>query len=288
MTGQVKGKVALITGAARGQGRSHAVRLAEEGADIIALDFLEDIATNGYPQSRQSDLDETVRLVEATGQRIVATKVDVRERSAMIAAVNAGVQELGHLDVVVANAGICPLGADKPVSAWVDAVSVDLVGVFNTIEACLPHLKAGASIISTGSVAGLKPGSVDSASSGPGGAGYAHAKRGVARLTHELALQLAPHSIRVNAVHPTNCNTDMLNNEDMYKLYRSDLEHPTREDAMLTFPHMQKLPIPYVEPIDISNAVLWLASEASRFVTGQQLKVDGGALLDSTTSGAPF
>jgi NAD(P)-dependent dehydrogenase (short-subunit alcohol dehydrogenase family) len=249
---------------------------------------MEDFATNGYPQSRQSDLDETVRLVQATGQRIFTAKVDVRERSAMIAAVNAGVLELGHLEVVVANAGICPLGQDKPVSAWLDAVSVDLVGVINTIEAALPHLKAGASIISTGSVAGLKPGSVDSMASGPGGAGYGHAKRGVARLTHELALQLAPHAIRVNAVHPTNCNTDMLHNEAMYKLYRSDLEHPTREDAMVTFPHMQKLPIPYVEPVDISNAVLWLASEESRFVTGQQLKVDGGALLDSTTSGAPY
>ncbi|HBJ73748.1 MAG TPA: SDR family mycofactocin-dependent oxidoreductase [Actinobacteria bacterium] len=287
MADRVKGKVAVITGAARGQGRSHALRLAEEGADIILLDLCEDFETNGYALASDADLAEAKKLVEEFGRRAVAIKVDVRERSAMIAAIAEGVQELGRLDIVVANAGICPLGADVPPQGWFDAVAVDLVGVYNTVEAAFPFLGAGASIIATGSVAGLLSGGTDSPTNGPGGAGYSHAKRGVARFGHDLALQLAPHSIRVNVVHPTNCNTPMLNSDPMYGIFRPDLEHPTREDAMVAFPAMQKMPIPYVEPIDISNAVLFLASDESRYVTGLQLKVDAGALLASTSSGAP-
>lgn len=287
MSKRMEGKVAFVTGAARGQGRSHAVRLAEEGADIIAVDLCEDIPVNGYPLATEADLAETVRLVEALDQRIVARRADVRERSQLAQAVAHGVAQLGHLDVVVANAGICPLGAGGPPVAFLDAVSVDLVGVINAVEAAFPHLAAGASIIATGSVAGLLPGTTDNRAAGPGGAGYSHAKRAVARFVHDLALQLAPHSIRVNAVHPTNVETDMLLNEPMYAMFRPDLESPTREDAEPAFGAMQPMPIPYVEAIDISNAVLFLASDESRYVTGQQLKVDGGCVLSSTTSGAP-
>jgi len=287
MTGRVEGKVAFVTGAARGQGRSHALRLAQEGADIIAVDICEDIASNGYPLSNEEDLAETARLIEALDRRVFTRKADVRERSQLAAAVKDGVAEFGRLDVVVANAGICPLGGGVPPQAFLDAVSVDLVGVINAVEAAFPYLGAGASIICTGSVAGLMSGGTDNPQNGPGGAGYAHAKRGVARFVHDLALQLAPHSIRVNAVHPTNVNTDMLQSKPMYKVFRPDLEDPTREDAELAFPAMQPMPIGYVEPVDISNGVLFLASDEARYVTGLQLKVDAGALLASTSSGAP-
>jgi SDR family mycofactocin-dependent oxidoreductase len=283
----MEGKVAFITGAARGQGRSHALRLAQEGADIIAVDILEDIESNHYPLSTQADLDETVRQIEALDRRVVARKGDVREPAQLRAALEAGLAELGHLDVVVAQAGICPLGKDVPPQGFLDAVMVDLVGVINAVDAALPHLTAGASIICTGSVAGLLVGGTDNPENGPGGAGYSHAKRGVARFVHDLALQLAPHSIRVNAVHPTNVNTDMLQSEPMYHVFRPDLPNPTREDAELAFPAMQPMPIGYVEPVDISNAVLYLASDEARYVTGLQLKVDAGATLASTTSGAP-
>jgi SDR family mycofactocin-dependent oxidoreductase len=283
----MEGKVAFVTGAARGQGRSHALRLAQEGADIIAVDILEDIETNHYPLSTQADLDETVRQIEALDRRVVARKGDVREPSQLKAALDAGLAELGHLDVVVAQAGICPLGADVPPQGFLDAVMVDLVGVINAVNAALPHLSAGASIVCTGSVAGLLQGGTDNPANGPGGAGYSHAKRGVARFVHDLALQLAPHSIRVNAVHPTNVNTDMLQSEPMYRVFRPDLPNPTREDAEIAFPAMQPMPIGYVEPVDISNAVLYLASDEARYVTGLQLKVDAGATLASTSSGAP-
>jgi len=287
MAGRMTGKVAFVTGAARGQGRSHALRLAQEGADVIAVDICADIETNHYPLASEADLAETARQIEALDRRVVTRVADVRDKAQLAAAVEAGIAELGHLDVVVANAGICPLGADVPVQGWFDAVGVDLVGVLNAVEVGLPHLSAGASIICTGSVAGLLAGGTDNPTNGPGGAGYSFAKQAVARFVHELAKQLAPASIRVNAVHPTNVDTDMLQSAPMYGIFRPDLESPTREDAEPAFATMQPMPIPYVQPVDISNAVLFLASDESRYVTGLQLKVDGGALLATTTSGAP-
>ncbi|MEV8546503.1 mycofactocin-coupled SDR family oxidoreductase [Streptomyces sp. NPDC051572] len=279
MTGRVAGKVAVITGAARGQGRSHALRLAAEGADIIAIDFCEDIASNKYPLATSEDLAQTVKQVEALGRRVFARQADVRDRAAVRGAIDAGVAELGHLDVVVANAGICPLGPDGDVTSLVDAVQVDFGGVVNAIEAALPHLGAGASIIATGSVAAMTPGAADNPANGPGGVGYAWAKQAIATFVHTLALQLAPQSIRANVVHPTNVNTDMLQSGPMYRAFRPDLENPTREDAEQAFPVTQTMPIPYVESIDISNAVLFLASDEARYITGVQLKVDGGSLL---------
>ena len=287
MAGRMEGKVAFITGAARGQGRSHAVRLAQEGADIIAIDIAAQIDTVPYAMATEDDLAETARLIEALDRRVVTRVADVRERSQLAAAIEAGVAELGHLDVVVANAGISPIGPSVPTIGWFDTVSTNLVGVVNTIEAAFPHLGAGASIICTGSMAAFLPGSVDSPSAGPGGAGYAHSKRAVARLVHDLAAQLAPKSIRVNAVHPGNIATPMLLNDMMYKTFRPDLEHPTREDADPAFGSMHKMPVNTLDPVDISEAVLFLASDAARYVTGQQLKVDAGALLSGTTSGAP-
>ncbi|MCW2721755.1 mycofactocin-coupled SDR family oxidoreductase [Pseudonocardia sp.] len=277
--GRVDGKVVLITGIARGQGRAHAVRLAEEGADIVGVDLLEDVATNSYPMATQADLDETVRLVEKLDRRIVVRKADVRDRVGLREAVDACVAELGgRLDGVVAQAGICPLGTDDA-QAFLDAVSVDFNGVVNAVDAALPHLVDGGSVVATGSVAGLLTGSTDNPATGFGGLGYSFAKRSVAAFINDLALVLAPRSIRANAVHPTNTNTAMLNSDVMYKQFRPDLEHPTREDALLTFPRMNALPVGFVEPEDIAAMVLFLLSDESRYVTGMQMRVDAGAYV---------
>ncbi len=281
--GRVAGKVVLVTGAARGQGRRHAVRLAEEGADVVLFDICADIEHNDYPLATQTDLDEACREVEKAGHRVVSAAVDVRDRAALESALSSAVTELGQLDVVVANAGICPLGSGQPIGAFANAFDVDFVGVVNTVHVALQYLSAGASVITVGSVAGLlaeKAG--PGASMGPngaGGAGYNLAKQFIDRYTLALAGQLAPLSIRANVIHPTNVNTDMLHNEQMYKMFRPDLPNPGREDAELTFPMMQGMPIPYVETDDISHAVCYLASDESRYVTGVQLKVDAGASL---------
>jgi SDR family mycofactocin-dependent oxidoreductase len=278
--GRVEGKVALISGAARGQGRSHARLLAAEGADIIAVDLCADIETNEYPLSRPEDLDETARLVEKEGRSAHTAIVDVRDRAALSAAIDEGVAELGRLDVVVANAGIAPLTPGLPPQAFVDAVDVDLIGVLNLVHASIKHLGAGASIVATGSLAAFiasqNAGGMDL---GPGGGGYAFAKQVVAHYVNDLALQLAPANIRVNAIHPTNVNTDMLHSPPMYRAFRPDLADPTRADVELAFPVMNGMPTPYIEPEDVSEAVLFLASDAARYVTGQQLRVDAGGAL---------
>jgi SDR family mycofactocin-dependent oxidoreductase len=280
----MQGKVALVTGAARGQGRSHAVRLAQEGADIIAVDLCAQIGSVPYPMATEADLAKTARLVEELDRRVVTQVADVRDRAPLAAAVAEGVAALGHLDAVVANAGIISLGAGIPPAAFLDVVSVNLVGVINTVEAAFSHLGSGASIICIGSMAAMMSGATRNA---PGTAGYSHAKRSVARFTHDLALALAPHNIRVNAVHPGNVNTDMLQNEFMYRDFRPDLENPTWEDAQPAFGALHAMPVNTLDPADISEAVLYLASDASRYVTGLQLKVEAGALLPLTTAGAP-
>ncbi|GAB92341.1 mycofactocin-coupled SDR family oxidoreductase [Gordonia rhizosphera] len=278
--GRVEGKVAFITGAARGQGRSHAVRLAEEGADIIAVDLCEDIDSNGYPLARQEDLEETARLVEKYDRRIVTAKADVRERAQLAEAVKNGVAELGRLDIVVAQAGIAPMGSNGNVQAWLDVIDTNMLGVFNAIHAAVPYLQEGASIIATGSAAAFMDfDNMPAPGADPGGQGYTVAKLGLSSYIHELARVLAPKMIRANVVHPTNCNTDMLQSEPMYKAFRPDLEHPTAEDALLAFPEQQAMPIPWIEPVDISNAVVYLASDESRYVTGTQMRVDAGSYL---------
>jgi SDR family mycofactocin-dependent oxidoreductase len=280
MTGRVAGKVALVTGAARGQGRSHALRLAEEGADIIAVDICEQIESNPYPLATEADLAETAEQVEKLDRRIVTVKADVRERSQLRDAVSAGIARLGHLDVVVANAGILPMAMGDPDPMdFVDATDVDLIGVMNTVAAALPHLPDGASIVITGSTAAMMPNTTDNPMMGPGSAGYGWAKRILIEYTEQIALQLAPRFIRANAIHPTNCNTHLLHNDGLYAMFRPDLEHPTRADVEPAFTMFQAMPIPYVEPVDISNVVLFLASDESRYVTGQQIRVDAGSLL---------
>jgi SDR family mycofactocin-dependent oxidoreductase len=278
--GRVEGKVAFITGAARGQGRSHALRLAEEGADIIAVDICHDLDTIGYPLSTPDDLKETVRLVEAQDRRIVAVQADVRERAELKAAIERGLAELGKLDIVVAQAGIAGQKSSDPLQAWVDVMDTNLIGVINAVHAALPHLQAGASVIATGSVAAyMKVLPIQKAGTDSGGISYMVAKRQLSSYIHDLARELAPRSIRANVVHPTNVNTDMLQSEVMYRSFRPDLEHPTREDAEPAFHSQQAMPLPWIEPVDISNAVLFLASDEARYVTGMQLRVDAGGYL---------
>jgi SDR family mycofactocin-dependent oxidoreductase len=276
--GKLDGRVAFITGAARGQGRSHAVRLAEEGADIIAVDLCAPIASMNYPNASPEDLEQTVKEVEALGRTIIARKADVRLREQLQDALDEGLAALGHVDVIVANAGICP-GRDETLCAgFVDATDVDLIGAMNTVAVALPHLKAGASVIVTGSTAGMIKGTTEMMGSS-GGVGYSWAKQTVIRYVEVLALQLAPHMIRMNGVHPTNCDTDLLHNVDVYRAFRPDLENPTREEAMVALPLMQAMPIPYIDPLDVSHLVAFLASDESRYITGMNIRIDAGAML---------
>ncbi|MET7773790.1 mycofactocin-coupled SDR family oxidoreductase [Nocardia sp. NPDC005366] len=280
--GKLDNRVAVISGAARGQGRSHAVNLAAEGASIIALDICADLDGNTYPLSRPEDLEETARLVEKEGARAHPVIVDVRERSAVWSAIAQGVQALGRLDIVVANAGIAALGRGQTMQSWSDTIDTDLVGVFNVVQASIPHLGDGSSIIATGSLA-AQLGS--STKQGPGGSAYSLAKQVVAHYVNDLSIQLAKRMIRVNAVHPTNVDTDMLHNEGMYKVFRPDKDAPTREDAEVAFPAMQAMPVPYIQPQDVSDLVVFLASDASRFITGSQLRVDAGGFVKAVPWG---
>jgi (+)-trans-carveol dehydrogenase len=271
--GKLEGKVAFITGAARGQGRSHAIRLAQEGADIIAVDVCEDVDTVPYKGATEADLAETVKAVEALDRRIVAHKADVRDYAGLKAALDDGVAQLGRLDIVSANAGIfstAPI-AELSEDEWGQMIDINLSGVWRTCKAAIPHLiegGRGGSIIITSSGAGLK---------GFSNLGhYVSAKHGVVGLMRSLALELAPHSIRVNSIHPTNVDTDMIQNDAMYRLFLPGSEHPTREQFAEVSQSLQALPIPWVEPVDISNALLFLASDEARYITGITFPVDAG------------
>jgi SDR family mycofactocin-dependent oxidoreductase len=278
--GRVKGKVAFVTGAARGQGRSHAVRLAEEGADIIAVDRCEDFATVGYPMATPEDLEETARFVEKTGQRVVTAKVDVADGGQLKSALEDGIAELGKLDIVVTAAGIAGMKGSADLAAWIDVMNTNLIGTINAIHVALPHLGDGASIIATGSTAALMDvAKNDNPGADPGGAAYLHSKRLLSQYVHNLAAELAPRGIRANVVHPTNTNTPMLQSAPMYKSFRPDLEDPTQADAEPVFYVQQAMKIPWVEPEDISNMALFLASDEARYITGTQQRVDAGGYL---------
>jgi SDR family mycofactocin-dependent oxidoreductase len=277
MTGRVAGKVAFISGAARGQGRSHAVRLAQEGADVIAIDICGPIDNLAYDASTPADLAETADLVKALGRRIVTAQVDVRDFDALKAAVDKGVEQLGRLDIVVANAGIGTFGNKLhklPEKIWQDMIDVNLSGVWKTVKAGVPHIlagKRGGSIVLTGSVGSHKA----LAYTGH----YIAAKHGVMGLMRSFAVELGQHSIRVNSVHPSQVNTPMTMNDVTFRLFRPDLENPGPEDFAPFSQMTHTMPVPWVEAVDISNAVLFLASDESRYVTGVSLPVDAGALL---------
>jgi SDR family mycofactocin-dependent oxidoreductase len=265
MAGRVAGKVAFITGAARGQGRSHAIRLAEEGADIIAVDICRDYDTVGYPMATEADLAETVKAVEALDRRIVASTADVRDAAALRAAVDDGVAQLGHLDIVSANAGICTIQTWDDVSpaVWQDTLDTNLTGVWNTMVVSVPHLIAagGGSIICTSSTAGIK--------GLPYLAPYVAAKHGVVGIARTMANELAAHKIRVNTVHPTGVDTPMGTG-------LGGLEALINRDPNLGPIYMNTLPVEIVDPRDISNAVLFLASDEARYVTGLEFTIDAG------------
>jgi len=276
MPGRVQGKVAFITGAARGQGRSHAVRLAEEGADVIAVDLAGPVpSVSAYPPATADDLAETVKQVEALDRRIVAHQADVRDPGALRAALDDGVAQLGRLDIVVANAGIYqPTPAlELDDAAWQETIGINLTGVWNTVKAALPHLISGGggSVILTSSVLGLRA----SANS----IHYNTAKHGVVGIMRSIANEFAQHRIRANSVHPTLVDTLMVQNEQVWGLFEPDNPHPTRESAAPIFATVNALPVPWVEPADISNAVLFLASDEARYITGVTLPVDAGSLL---------
>ncbi len=276
MPGRVRDKVAFITGAARSQGRSHAIRLAEEGADIIAVDVAGPVPSlSAYPLATEEDLAETVRQVEALDRRIVAHKADVRDSAALRAALDDGVTQLGRLDIVVANAGIYQVSPALELDddAWQETIGINLTGVWNTVKAALPHLidGGGGSVILTSSVLGLK--------GGANSVHYSTAKHGVVGIMRSVANEFAGHRIRVNSIHPTLVNTIMIQNEQVWALFDPDNPHPSREAAAPVFQTINALPVPWVEPVDISNAVLFLASDEARYITGVTLPVDAGAMV---------
>lgn len=271
------GKVVFITGLGRGQGRRHAIDFAREGANIVGLDVLEDIASSNQPASHRADLDETVRLVEEAGGKIVALKGDVRDFDAVQRTVDAGVEAFGRLDAVVGNAGITP-GDLRPVwelglDSWRETLDVNLTGLFHTVKAAAPAMIEsgdGGSMVLTGSISG-----------GRGWANMAHycsTKFGLIGLMKVMAIELAPHGIRANVVSPTNVDTRMFMNPVIQKLFAPHLEDPGRDEWREVTRDMHLLDIGWVQPEDISAAVRWISSDEARYVTGVTLPVDGGAL----------
>ncbi|MCU1592858.1 MAG: short-chain dehydrogenase/reductase [Frankiales bacterium] len=275
--GLFDGKVVLITGAARGQGRSHAVRFAQEGADVIATDACTDIPATGYPGATPEDLAETKRLVEAEGRRCFSRIVDVRDHPGMFAAVDEASAELGVVDVVIANAGIS--GDDMGILAtsyevWREVIDINLSGVFVTLQAgCRGMIARGGpgSVILVSSIMGLR--------THGGIPGYTSSKHGLVGLMRSAAHELSRLSIRVNSVHPGNVLTPMIENAALFGLFRPDLESPTADDVAPLMQGMNLLPAPWAMPSDVTEAVVWLASDQARYVTGVALPVDLGAVL---------
>lgn len=267
MKGRLDGKVAFVTGAAGGLGRGHVLRMAEEGADLVIVDICGPVDTVPYPQSTPEELGEAVDEVRALDRRVVARQADVRDRAALQDAYDAGLAEFGQIDVVVANAGIAPLLVEDRVQAWHDAIDVNLTGTFHTIEVAIPSMVAaerGGSIVIVSSTAGL----VGIGGASNGGLGYAASKHGVVGLMRTYANNLARHSIRVNSVHPTGVATRMVTDPAIVEF--------VAQDPMLSEDAPNALPVATVEPVDVANAVLWLASDEARYVTGVTLPVDAG------------
>ena len=277
MTGRVQGKVALITGGGRGQGRSHALKLAAEGADIVAFDLCHDLKSVAYELATPDDLKQTVAEVEALDRRAIGIQGDVRDLSALTNAVSRTIDTFGKLDIVCANAGIASFVPGLGMEGWAEVAGTNLVGVMNTLHATLPAMSAGGSAVVTGSFAAMIKGGVGGE---PGGLAYSYAKRQLVNYVKWVAAAAALQGIRVNGIHPTNCNTRLLHNNGVYARFRPDLENPTRDDVLPAFATLQLMPgVPYIEPDDISNAVVFLASDEARYITGEFISVDAGAHL---------
>jgi len=277
MAGRMDGKVAFVTGAARGQGRSHAVRLAQEGADIIAVDICRKFEASPAPGATPEDLDETAGLVKNAGGRVVTAEVDVRDFDALRAAVDGGIEQLGRLDVIVANAGIGTTAGmlhKTDEALWQEMIDVNLSGVWKTVKAGVPHILdggRGGSIVLTSSVAGFK--------AYPHMGHYVAAKHGVIGLMRSFAVELGQRMIRVNAVLPTHVNSPLLMNEATYRAFRPELENPGPDDLAPVCQSFHYLPIPWVTPEDITNAVLFLASDEARYINGVALPIDASSCL---------
>jgi SDR family mycofactocin-dependent oxidoreductase len=272
---ELAGKVAFITGAARGQGRSHAVRLAMEGAAIIATDGLCDIKSVEYPMANADDLEETARQVKATGGEVLTVRADVRSQSELDNAVELGLAQFGAIDIVCANVGVAAFDLIWEMSEekWTDVIDVNLNGAFRTIKATAPTMMAarrGGSVIITSSTAAYK--------GNPTSAAYASSKAGLTGLMHSAANGLAPHNIRVNTVHPTGVGTMMIHSPSSLRRLVPGVEDPTIDDLRARFSTVNALAVPWIEPEDVSNAVVWLASDQARYVTGIELCIDAGAL----------
>lgn len=279
--GTMENKVVVISGAARGQGRAHAVRLAGEGADIVALDICHDIETMDYPNASRDDLRETVTLVEAQGRRCIASETDVRDVHAVKAAVDAAAAELGRIDIVLPQAGIVRYSkADGDILgdavAFQDILQVNLTGYYHLIECCIPHLVAGGRggvIVMTGSVAATRPVGATGAS-----VAYMAAKHGTVALMKVYALALAKHGIRVNVVHPTGVASGMTMNAAMDRIHAEAASGNAREDNWAS--RMQNLlDVQILQPEDITDAVEFLVSDRARWITGEEIKVDAGFSL---------
>jgi (+)-trans-carveol dehydrogenase len=276
MSQRLEGKVAFITGAARGQGRAHAVRLASEGADIIAVDLCADIGSAPYGLGTDIDLKETARQVEAYDRRIVTAHADVRDLGELTSALSAGVAELGRLDIAVANAGILSAASTEELTeqTWQDMIDVNLTGVFHAAKAAIPHIRsggAGGSIILTSSSLGIR--------AMPNMSHYVAAKTGVIGLMRAMALELAADRIRVNTVNPSIADTPMIQNEAIHRLFVPHIEHPTREQAAEVFATLNPMPTAWVDVEDVANSVAFLASDEARYITGLEMKIDAGFCL---------
>jgi SDR family mycofactocin-dependent oxidoreductase len=267
------GKVAMITGAARGQGRSHALELARLGADLVVCDICHDLGTVGYPLAGEDDLVETVRLVEEQGRSCVSEVADVRDLAAMMALADRAREQLGSIDILVANAGISTLGSICTLDAvqWSETIDTNLTGVFNAMRAVAPHMRRQRSgrIIAISSMMGR--------SSSPGIPAYVASKWGVIGLVKSVAYELAGFGVTVNAVAPGNVSTPMIHNDVLYGLMRPDLEHPGREDVAPGMAALHVQPVPWIEPEEITAAVVFLASDAARHISGSVIDVDAGA-----------
>jgi SDR family mycofactocin-dependent oxidoreductase len=267
------GKTAFITGAARGQGRHHAVRFAEAGANVVVIDICREVPSASYDGATLEDLNQTVKLVEAEGAKVVAAEVDVRDTAALASVVEDARKAFGSIDIVSANAGIAGYSPalEMTDAAWREMIDIDLSGVWNTVRASAPVMVQagnGGAIVLTSSVAGLM--------AFPNLVHYTTAKHGLIGMMKALAVELAPERIRVNAICPSHVDTPMIQHPRVYELFTGGVKGATVEQAMVAMKSMHALPIPWVEPEDVSNALLWLASDAARYVTGVALPVDGG------------
>jgi len=276
--GKLDGKVVFITGVARGQGRSHALTLAREGADIIGLDLCRKVDSTAYDGATNEDLQETIRLVKETGRGILAEVADVRDYDQVKAVFELGLAQFGRVDIVLPNAGICAGGRTWELTeeAWREMIDINLTGVWHAVKAAVPQLIEqgdGGSIVLTGSTEALK-GAANISS-------YSAAKHGVTGLMTSLARELGEYNIRVNSVNPTCVDTHMINNDFVYGLFRPDLDKPTRADVEAAFTGTHIIPVPWIEPVDVSNAILYLVSDTGRYITATAMPIDAGFMVKS-------